>query len=198
MRALRMIPLLVCLLILCAGPAAATSTASEDTFKLEEGFQGYPWGVTPDELEGFQKIGTKNNADFYVCICVTYLIEDISVPQVVYGFVDNKLYGVFIDIEDQSVFDKLLAYITKTYGEPRVKEEASEIVHRWNVGDVKIKLKDDLAKGDRKLSFYYSPLSRQVELSPFRKTDPEDEPRPMSWTPPTGKQKPVSIPLLSF
>ncbi len=200
MRTTTIFTLFICLLILCAGPATADASkaASTDTFELEKGFHGYPWGVTPDNLEGFRKIGTKNNADFYVCPCVTYLIEDISVPRAVYGFVNNKLYGVFLDIEKQEAFDKLLAYITKQYGDPELKKESSQIVHRWKVGEVKIKLKDDLAAGTRKLSFYYTPLSSQVELSPFHKTDPEDEPKPMSWTPPQERQKPVNIPLLSF
>ena len=144
-------PILFCLLVLCAGGAAPASAAEgtaarQGTFDLEDGFQGYPWGVSPENLEGFRKIGTKNNADFYICPCVTYLIEDITVPRVVYGFVDNQLYGVFIDIENDTAFDKLLAYITDTYGDPEVeKEAASLIVHRWSVGAVKIKLKDDLA-----------------------------------------------------
>ncbi|MFW5734503.1 MAG: hypothetical protein ACOCWR_05535 [Oceanidesulfovibrio sp.] len=194
MRNTILLPFCFCLLVLCAGPAAA----AQDALDIENGFQGYAWGVAPDNLEGFKKIGTKNNADFYICPRVTYLIEDITVLRVVYGFVNNQLYGVFIDIENQTVFDKLLAYITKKYGEPRVDKESRQLVHRWNVGEVKIKLKDDLAQGSRKLSLYYRPLSSKVELSPFPKSDPGDEPHPMSWTPPMQKQKPVSIPLLSF
>ncbi|QJT07896.1 hypothetical protein [Oceanidesulfovibrio marinus] len=200
MRKPTMFLIVLSLLVLCSAPAfaAGNTTVIKDNFDLRLGFQGYPWGVSPENLEGFRKIGTKNNADFYICPCVTYLLEDVTVPRVVYGFVNDQLYGVFIDIDKDDVFDKVLKYITKKFGKPEVKEEANEHVHRWNVGEVKIKLKDDLATGKRKLSLYYSPLSRTVKLSPFRKSGPEDEPQPMNWTPPMKPQKPVAIPLLSF
>ncbi len=184
-------------LVLWAAPPAAAQ-AVPDALEIRKGFQQHPWGVHVDDVQGFSKLGVKNNAHFYVCPCVTYLIEGVNVPRVVYGFVEDKLYGVFIDITRKGVYEKLLAYITEKYGAPKVKEEAGEVVHRWNVDRVKIKLKDNIAEGVRKLSFYYRPLTAKVELSPFEQGDEDSEPEPISWSRRQPQETPTDIPLLRF
>lgn len=134
---------------------------------LREGFMGTRWQTDLTSLENFLKIKEKDELSYYVNPTVKYVINDIQIPQVIYGAYHHKFFAVYIDIDTFDMYNNLKRYITEKYGKPKTKIRINpdRTVHSWKQGDTKIKLKLNEQSGDMKLGFYYTPLSAKVNAA---------------------------------
>jgi len=134
---------------------------------LKDGFMGTQWQTDLSGVENFLKIKEEGNLSYYVNPTVVYMINDIKIPQVIYGVYQNKFFAVYIAIDTFDVYSNLKRYITKKYGKSKMKIKINpdRTTHSWKQGDAKIKLKLNEENGDMKLGFYYTPLSTKVNAA---------------------------------
>ena len=134
---------------------------------LSDGFMGTKWQTDLSGVENFLKINEKDELSYYVNPTVKYVINDIEIPQVVYGAYQNKFFAIYIGIDTFDEYSNLRRYITEKYGKSKMKIKINpdRTVHSWKQGDTKIKLKLNEETGDMKLGFYYTPLSNKVNAA---------------------------------
>ncbi len=148
------------MLVAMFAPQAAAAEADNGP----GGFNGIEWGTPKSELKDFFRLKTKGNAAFYSNTKETYFIKGFKPPKALYGFVDGKLFAVYLVIREQGLFDHYEKMLRGRYGEPRASRENATDILRWKSGDVKIKLKKNGGNGAMKLAYYYTPLSEKVDL----------------------------------
>ena len=134
---------------------------------LSVGFMGTKWQTDLSGVENFLKVKENEDLSYYVNPTVNYVINDIKIPQVIYGAYQNKFFAVYIGIDTFDVYSNLRNYITEKYGKSKMKIKINpdRTEHQWKQGDVKIKLKLNEESGDMKLGFYYMPLSNKVNAA---------------------------------
>ena len=134
---------------------------------LKDGFMGTKWQTDLSGVENFLKINEKDDLSYYVNPTVVYVINNIEIPQVIYGAYQNKFFAVYIAIDTFEVYSNLRRYITEKYGKSKmkIKIDPDRTIHSWKHGDAKIKLKLNEENGDMKLGFYYTPLSAKVNAA---------------------------------
>jgi len=147
----------VCLILLLG---AGSLNASD----LKDGFMGTQWQVDLSALDNFLKINEKNDLSYYVNPTVVHVIDNIKIPQVIYGAYKQKFFAVYIHVETSESFSQLRRYITEKYGKSKMtmKINPDRTIHTWKYQKAKIKLKQNEETGDMKLGFYYTPLSSKV------------------------------------
>ncbi len=155
----RVAPLFLALLICIAASPATAQNADPNL-----GFNGIPWGAQRKDQKDFFRLKTKGNASFYSNTKETYFIKGYLPPKVLYGFINNQLFAVYIVIKDQKLFNYYDQTLISEYGEPEITKENDTIIRRWKSSAVKIKLKQNAKTGDMKLAYYYAPLSEKVDL----------------------------------
>lgn len=135
--------------------------------EIKDGFMGTKWQTDLSSVENFLKINEKEELSYYVNPTVVYVINDIKIPQVIYGAYQNKFFAVYIGIDTFDVYSSLKRYITEKYGRSKMKIKINpdRTTHSWKQGDIKIKLKLNEETGDMKLGFYYTPLSNKVNAA---------------------------------
>lgn len=158
--------LLVCL---CAG----MGYAAQDTGPA--GFNGIAWGAPREGLDNLVKLKQRGNASFYINSAEDFRYEGFAQPRIVYGFIADRLYGVYVDVESRELFDTLLEQWTAKYGEPRIVDEPETYVRQWRFENLKVKLKKNKRTGAMKLAYYYMPLYEHVELVLDEAMDEIDE-----------------------
>ncbi|QJT09251.1 hypothetical protein [Oceanidesulfovibrio marinus] len=129
------------------------------------GFNGIPWGAPREGLEHFAKLKQRGNAEFYLNTQEDFEFEGFPQPRIIYGFIEGRLYGVYVDVATQELFDMLLQRWTKEYGEPRIIDETETYVRQWRFEHLKVKLKKIKRTGAMKLAYYFLPLYEHVELA---------------------------------
>jgi hypothetical protein len=110
------------------------------------------------------KIEEKDDLSYYVNPTIVHAIDDIKIPQVIYGAYKQKFFAVYIQVETSESFSQLKRYITEKYGKSKttMRINPDRIIHTWKHHEAKIKLKRNDETGAMKLGFYYTPLSSKV------------------------------------
>ena len=146
----------------------ANAVASE----IESGISQYKWGDSSSQHDGFSRIGDKGSVTYYTKPGETYKIGKVSIDKVIYGFYNDQLFGIYLNIDSIEVYDKLLDTMKSQYGLPSYKTTESKlIVYKWKQGDIIIKLKMHTSSEHMKLAFYYHPLSSKTHPAQWEELD---------------------------
>lgn len=163
---------------------------------LRQGFLGTRWRSDISELKGFSKISERGFVDYYRNPNKVYTLNEIHIPDVIYGFYENRFFAVYINIDSPDAFGRIRDYMISRYGTPKqsITMKNKLRVYSWNHKIVKMKLKVNEKVGDMKLAFYYLPLSRKVNIAQ-QEVFLEKTPR---WFPIERDKTPDYIPILRF
>ena len=163
---------------------------------IQDGFMDTKWGAGIASLEGFSKLYSKNDVDFYANPQKVYQVKDFTVADIVYGFYTNKFFAVYINIESLEVFSEIKKYMKSKYGIPKItfSTKSGERVERWKKGNAKIKLKYREKTGKMKLAFYYIPLSTEINEAQQEKYHESA----VRFLPIEKDKRPKAMPLLTF
>ena len=128
---------------------------------LEEGFMGYKWGDDIWQYDGLKQLYKKGGITFYSNPGESYIIEDVEIGDVIYGFYEGKFYAVYINIDSLDKYDEIERHMKAKYGLPDSKSSSKEqlFTYKWKYKDVTIKLKTDQLKGNMKVAFYHGPTA---------------------------------------
>ena len=139
------------------------ATAAE----LKDGFFGVEWRANLAELNGFKKVGENLNVTYFSNPERVFKIDDVKIPDVLYGSYANQFFAVYINIQTIEVFSHLRRGFNSKFGVPRMSMGSPEqlTTYQWKSKRTKIKLKTYENKNNMKLAFYYMPLSRQINES---------------------------------
>jgi hypothetical protein len=131
---------------------------------LKEGFMDTKWQTDLNSLSNFLKLEEKEKFSYFVNPTVVHVIDDVKIPQVIYGAYENKFFAVYIEIDTFDVYNQMKRYITEKYGRPKMTMQINpdRITYTWKHQPAKIKLKLNEETGKMKLAFYYTPLSTKV------------------------------------
>ncbi len=154
--------------------------ASAEAFFIHQGIHGMKLGGSISDYDQLTKVHEKKQAAFYVKTNTLYHTANQQVARVSYGFYRNQLYAAFIKLRSAGQFSHLAQQFSEKHGEPKITYEdvGRQIIYRWKVADVKIKLKMKNTIGEYKLAFYYSPLAdslnqEQLEQIPAKAYGPD-------------------------
>ena len=154
--------------------------ASAEAFFIHQGIHGMKWGSFISDYDQLTKVHEKTHTAFYVKTSMRYHTANQQVARVSYGFYRNQFYAAFIKLRSADQFSHLAQQFSEKHGEPKITYEdvGRQVIYRWNVADVKIKLKMKNTIGDYKLAFYYSPLAdslnqEQLEQIPANAYGPD-------------------------
>jgi len=163
---------------------------------IHQGIHGLKWGGPISDDHGLTKVYAKGQAAFYVKADVRYYTGRQQVTRVSYGYYRDQLYAAFIKLRSADQFSELARIFSDKHGKPRITYEDAgrQLVYRWKVADVKIKLKMKDSISEYKLAFYYSPLAdrlnrEQLEQLPVGAYGPD---------PPAAADAAKSVPLLDY
>ena len=136
------------------------ATAAE----LKDGFFGVEWRANLAELNGFKKVGENLNVTYFSNPERVFKIDDVKIPDVLYGSYANQFFAVYINIQTIEVFSHLRRGFNSKFGVPRISmgSPAQQTTYQWKSKETKIKLKTYENRDSMKLALYYTPLSRQV------------------------------------
>jgi hypothetical protein len=162
----------------------------------QEGFSGATWGVSIDQLPNFVQVGAKEKIAYYVNPDVLYTIDDVEVPNVIYGFYDGYLFAVYAQIDTLEVFAQMRSMLQERFGLPRIiyGSRGEPSVYRWKKDKLKIKLKTNEITRKMKLGLYYTPLSNQVNEA----LEEKNREGAIQFLPIERDKTPERIPLLTF
>ena len=154
----RHVAILACVLSLCL----ISTVWAED---LEDGFMGYAWGSDISRHAGLKQLYSKGGMTFYSSPGESYVIEDMIIGDVIYGFYNDKFYAVYINLDSLQKYDVVERKMKAKYGLPDHKASSKEnlFTYKWKYKDVTIKLKMDELKGKMKVAFYHEPSSQGLE-----------------------------------
>ena len=163
---------------------------------IHKGIHGMQWGSSISEYDDLIQVHENNQAAYYVNTQRLFHTAGQPIPRVSYGFYRGLFYAAFIKLRSQDQFYRLAQKFSEKHGHPKISyhDAGKQIVYRWKVADVKIKLKMKESTGEYKLAFYYSPLSanlnrNQLEQIPLKAYGPA----------PSNENKSVkSAPLLDY
>ena len=140
--------------------------------ELESGFLHYTWGDSSSQYTGLTILAEKGDVSYYSKSGEEYTIGDVSIDKIIYGFYRDQLFGVYLNIDSIEVYDKLFNRMKSQYGLPATKLTADDkSVFKWKQKDVTIKLKLNKAARKMKLSFYYQPISSQLNAKQWEELD---------------------------
>lgn len=166
---------------------------------LSVGFLDARWTSPAAEQKGLTPVGGSGKIDYYVNHQRAYKIYGTEVSEVVYGYYDDKLFAVYVDMEGIEAFSQIRSYVQHKYGLPKISRETRGdlTTYSWKVDDTRIKFKHFETSGRMKLSFYYMPLAGRVNLE--MKLEGDEPPEPIF--PLTGRRQREALQqmeLLSF
>ena len=163
---------------------------------LQNGVFGLEWGASLSRLNDFSKLGSSSHVDYYIKPGEVRAINQVTVPEVIYGSYSDQFFAVYIKIDTIEVFDDFRRYIKSKYGIPKktVKLKNDQTEYRWKYKEIKIKLKLYGKKNEMKLAFYYTPLSNKVNEAQEEKFQRES----FRLFPIDKNKTPEMIPLLQF
>ena len=180
---------LICLTaVLCLVPA--------DAKDLEQQFLGIRWGQEISSLNGLTKLYAKDNVAYYINPKEVHTLNDVRIPDVVYGFYKNKFFAVYIGVGTIALFADMRRYLTTEYGLPdrSISTKTGQTIYKWKYRGIKIKLKVREKDNRMKLAFYYTPLSgalNEEQLEAYHD-------RSNTLFPVEKDKSPEMIPLLKF
>jgi len=154
--------------------------ASAEAFFIHQGIHGMKWGGSISDYEQLTQVHEKKQTAFYVKTNMLYHTANQKVARVSYGFYRNRLYAAFIKLSSADQFSNLAQKFSEKHGKPKITYEDAgrQVIYRWKVADVKIKLKIKNSLNEYKLAFYYSPLAdslnqEQLEQIPAKAYGPD-------------------------
>ena len=159
-------------LILFVMVAIAATTDAGDDQNIRDGISGIQWGAKPDTVEGPTRVHQKGDIVYLKRPGERFILKDVDLGSVLYGFFENKFFAAFMRIRSQDDAEKLKKILSADYGPMRRQLRVAETVYIWDFHDIKIKLKERENDAVLKLSFYYKPLSTKLNES---KTDKDFE-----------------------
>ncbi|MDX1707967.1 MAG: hypothetical protein R3274_05160 [Desulfobacterales bacterium] len=135
--------------------------------ELKDGFFGIEWQANLSEIGGFKKIGENLNVTYFANPQRVFTIDEVRVPDVLYGSYGNKFFAVYINIETIEVFSHLRRGFNSKFGVPRISmgRPQQQTTYQWKSEKTKIKLKTYEDQNNMKLALYYTPLARKVNES---------------------------------
>ena len=183
------------IILLCFGLIVPPELGA-DSLYIHQGIHGMKWGSLISEYDGLTKVHEKHQAEFYAKSNMLYLAANQQVSRVSYGFYRGQLYAAFIKLASADQFSHLAQKFTEVHREPKITYEdaGKQVIYRWNVQQVKIKLKMKELGKEYKLAFYYSPLAdglnqEHLELIPVEAYGPP---------PPDDADVTRSVPLIDY
>jgi hypothetical protein len=134
---------------------------------LKNGFFDIQWKTDLSQVDGFKKVGENLNVSYFINPERVFTINDIKIPDVVYGSHADQFFAVYINIDNIEVFAQVKRHMNRNYGVPRISKRmpADQTTFQWKHEKTKIKLKTYETRSNMKLAFYYTPLSRMVNES---------------------------------
>ena len=146
----------LCLVILFCSSVAA--------YDIQQGIHGMQWGSSISEYDDLIQVHENNQAAYYVNTQRLFHTAGQPISRVSYGFYRGRFYAAFIKLRSQNQFSRLSQKFKEKYGNPKISyhDAGKQMVYRWKVADVKIKLKMRESAGAYKLAFYYAPLSAKL------------------------------------
>lgn len=173
-------------LLFVAGPCARASD-------LKAGVHGMAWASLAADHDQLTKVRTAGPVSYYVNRNMIYRAADQSVPGVVYGFYQDRLFAVYIRLRSPNQAYYTDKHFTTAYGPAKVSTngDGDQTIYRWQADDLKIKLKIDDAGGESKLGIYYKPLATQLN-----QTQAEEVPPGTFHTAPSDDESAGTAPLL--
>ncbi len=172
-------------------PLASTHAAD-----LNGEFLGIPWGAPVSDLKEMKLLHRKGATSFYAKPGVVHSIYEVKVPEVIYGFHENRFFAVYVNIKEMETFSRVKRYIVEKYGEPKRSAglKSKQVVLKWKHQDVRIKLKNKNQYEKMKLAFYYLPISRSLNEAELEETQSGG----VQFLPIEKDRVPDLIPLLRF
>ena len=134
---------------------------------LKNGFFDIQWKTDLSQVDGFKKVGENLNVSYFINPKRVFTIDDIKIPDVVYGSHADQFFAVYINIDNIEVFAQVRRHMNRNYGVPRISKRmpAEQTTFQWKHEKIKIKLKTYETRNNMKMAFYYTPLSRMVNES---------------------------------
>ena len=166
---------------------------------LSVGFLDARWASPSADQKGLSPVGSSGKINYYVNHQRAYKIYGTDVSEVVYGYYDDPLFAVYVEMEGIEAFSQIRSYVQHKYGVPKISRETRGdlTTYSWKVDDTRIKFKHYETSGRMKLSFYYMPIAGRVNLE--MRLEGEEPPEPIF--PLTGRRQREAIQqmeLLSF
>ena len=170
--------------------AACPATGSE----LEHSFLDIPWGSAPDATR-MEKAYTQASIDYYVISDRVFQVGENQLTDILFAYYQNRFFAVHLKIDAPSVFQQIKTYMNDRYGFPEttytVRRE--QTIHRWEHGAITMKLKAYELGDAMKLSFYYAPVSKEVNSALGQQEDAS-----VRFFPIERGKRPEALPLLRF
>jgi len=167
-----------------------------DSLYIHQGIHGMKWGSLISDYDRLTKVHEKHQAAFYAKSNMLYHTANQQVARVSYGFYRNQLYAAFIKLASADQFSHLAQKFTEVHGEPKVTYEDTgrQVIYRWRVQEVNIKLKMKESGKEYKLAFYFSPLADSLNQEQLEQIPAK------VYGPPPAKDADVtrSVPLLDY
>ena len=162
---------------------------------LEDGFMEYNWGENVSQYEGLTKLYTKGDVSYYSNPGESYILDDISINDVIFGFYKENLFAVYIGIDSPGIYNRIRQHMSVKYGLPDHKTVGKEqLTLKWKYKNVSIKLKTDELKSKMKLSFYSNLVSRDLKKKQLEEIDN----RSFRFVPIEKDKKPEKFQFLQF
>ena len=163
--------------------------------ELQEGFMKYKWGGNISEYTGLTKLYAKGDITYYSNPDESYILDDISINDVIYGFYRESLFAVFVAVDSLETYERIKQHMNVKYGLPDTKAaEEDHFILKWKYQDIIIKLKFNEMKGKMKLAFYYGRLSRDLKKNQLNEIDNTS----FRFFPIDKNKKPEKVPFLQF
>ncbi len=167
-------------IIAAAVMAACGAIGAAHASDLEKGFMDTAWATPVSELPGLSPVGKDGKVTYYVKPDRAWRIFGTEVPEVVYGFYEEKLFAVYVNLEAIDAFTQIKRYIGQKYGLPKISRETRGdlTTYSWTVKDTRIKFKHGEAYSRMKLGFYYLPITGRLN-SELKKELENEPPEPI-------------------
>lgn len=163
---------------------------------IEKAFMGIKWGQDIVDIKGFTKLYAKKEVVYYINPDEIHTLNNVQIPDVVYGFFKGQFFAVYIGVETIEIFDDMRRYLKSEFGLPdrSISTKNQETIYKWKYQNIKIKLKVREEDNRMKLAFYYMPLSstlNEEQLETFHD-------KANRFFPVEKNKTPEMIPLLKF
>jgi hypothetical protein len=134
---------------------------------LKNGFFDIQWKTNLSQVDGFKKVGENLNVSYFINPKSVFTINDIRIPDVVYGSHADQFFAVYVNIDNIESFAQIRRHMNRNYGVPKITKRmpAEQTTYQWKHEKIKIKLKTYENRNNIKMAFYYTPLSRKVNES---------------------------------
>ena len=131
---------------------------------LNIGFAGIKWGASIATQPTLKHLGENDEVAYYWHPDRVFNFEGEQLKEIIYGFYKDSFFAAYINIDAPELFSKLKVKLEDTFGDYKTKISTKDnlTTYQWIYQDIKIKLKHWESSGKMKMSFYYLPISKQI------------------------------------